>query len=105
MLSPNIHNDFHAHLRSILGIKLVNNLGFYLSVPSCFSSNKSKDLNYIVDKIGKATQIWKVKLLSFGGRKVLIKSIAQALPVYLMSCFQLPKKIYKDINKILANFW
>ncbi|XP_050207383.1 uncharacterized protein LOC126656807 [Mercurialis annua] len=40
-----------------------------------------------------------------GGREVLIKSIAMAIPVFAMSCFLLPKSLGKEINKILSNFW
>lgn len=36
---------------------------------------------------------------------MLLKSIATAIPIYVMTCFHLPKLFYKDINIIFANFW
>lgn len=40
---------------------------------------------------------WKAKLLLTGGKEALIKSVAQALPVYVMSIFKLSKKVIKRL--------
>jgi hypothetical protein len=38
------------------------------------------------------TNGWKEKLLSVGGKKILFKSAVQAIPMYAMSVFKIPKK-------------
>ena len=48
---------------------------------------------------------WKGKLLSIGGREILIKEVAQAVPTYTMSCFQLPKNLFKDLENMMRIFW
>ena len=48
---------------------------------------------------------WKEKLLSIGGREILIKLVAQVVPTYTMSCFQLPKTLCNDLERIMRNFW
>ena len=48
---------------------------------------------------------WKEKIISKAGREVLIKTVAQAIPIYSMSIFKLPKKVCDDINSVLAKYW
>lgn len=40
-----------------------------------------------------------------GGREVLIKSIAQAIPCYSMNCFRIPKKVIQILHQTIARFW
>lgn len=44
-------------------------------------------------------------ILSKAGKEVLIKAVAQAIPTYTMSLFQLPVGICEEINRSLARFW
>lgn len=60
---------------------------------------------YIVDKVKKVEQGWKQKHLTHGGKEVLLKSIALAMPIFSMNIFRLPKKICDEIIAILARFW
>ena len=48
---------------------------------------------------------WKEKLISKAGRKVLIKTMAQAIPTYSMSLFKLPKTLCDNINSSLTKYW
>jgi hypothetical protein len=43
--------------------------------------------------------------LSAGGKEVLIKSVAQAIPVYSMACFRLPRGLCEHINSLIRGFW
>ena len=55
----------------------------------------------IKEKVGKKLAGWKEKLLSIRGREIIIKAVAQAIPTYTMSCFQLPKSLYDDLEGIM----
>ena len=39
----------------------------------------------VKERVGKKLAGWKVKMLSMGGKEVLIKVVAQAVPTYTMS--------------------
>jgi hypothetical protein len=47
---------------------------------------------------------WKEKLLSMGGKEILIKSIAQVVPVCAMMVFKIPKNIYKGTTNAMSQF-
>lgn len=46
-----------------------------------------------------------LKWLSRGGKEVLIKTVAQALPNYTMSMFRIPQQLCTDLERILNKFW
>ena len=48
---------------------------------------------------------WKEKLLTPAGKEILIKSVAQAVPSYTMSCFLLPKKLCEELTGMIRQFW
>lgn len=50
-------------------------------------------------------QGWMEKCLSAGGKEVLIKSVAQAIPTYSMACFKLPRGLCEHINGLIRKFW
>jgi hypothetical protein len=43
--------------------------------------------------------------LSQGGKEVLIKAVAQALPTYIMGVFKLPFLVCDDLTRLIRNFW
>ena len=55
-------------------------------------------------KANKKLVGWKENLLSIGGKEVLIKIMAQAVPMYTMSCFLLPKTLCNDLERMMRNF-
>lgn len=59
----------------------------------------------IKDRIWKKFQGWKEKLFARAGKEVLIKSVAQAIPNYAMSCFKLPTTFCNEIESIISKLW
>jgi hypothetical protein len=53
--------------------------------------SKKQTFAYLKERVWKRIQEWKEKLLSKAVKDVLIKAIAQAIPTYAMSCFDLTK--------------
>ena len=66
--------------------------GKYLGLPSVIGKSKNQVFAEIKEKVGKKLSRWKEKMLSVGGKEVLIKAVTQAIPTYSMSCFATPKR-------------
>jgi hypothetical protein len=61
-----------------------------LGMPSDVGRSKYGAFQYLKERLWKKIQGWIVKILSAGGKEVLIKSVAQTVPIFSMSCFKLP---------------
>jgi len=105
IFSPNISMEFKKEFQSKLPIKISTSIKKYLGMPTYFGRSKEQDFNFIMDRIWKKLKGWKEKSLSFEGRAVLIRAVAQAIPTYIMSCFLLPKGICRRIEKAVCSFW
>ena len=79
--------------------------GKYLGLPMTIGRAKNLVFGNIKCKVNSKLQRWKQKLLSQGGKEVLVKAVIMAMPSYAMSCFRLPKGLCKDISRKVANFW
>jgi hypothetical protein len=77
----------------------------YLGLPSDVGKSKNGAFKYLKDRIWKKIQGWLELILSSGGKEVLIKSVAQAVLVYAMSCFKLPRGLCEHINTMIRKFW
>jgi ribonuclease HI len=77
----------------------------YLGLPVYMGRSRSRTFSYIKDRIWKRIQGWKEKLLSKAGKEILIKAVAQAMPTYAMSCFDLTKMLCDDISRMIARYW
>ncbi|KAH1256262.1 putative ribonuclease H protein [Glycine max] len=58
----------------------------------------------IIKKCERKLSKWKQKLLSFGGRVTLMKSILNSIPIYLFSFFRVPNKILDKLVRIQQRF-
>ena len=68
-------------------------------------NQKKKAFEHLKDRIWKRIQGWKEKMLSNAGKEVLIKAVAQAIPTYAMSCFEITKELCDDISAMICRYW
>lgn len=88
-----------------MGVQAVLGTGKYLSLPSMIGRNRTTVFSYIKDRVWQKINTWSSKCHSKAGREVMIKSVLQAIPSYIMSIFMLPSNIISTIEKMLNAFW
>lgn len=62
-------------------------------------------LAYIRDKMKSRISGWFARTLSLGGKELLLKPMAMALPVYAISCFTLSRSTCTSLSGVMAEFW
>jgi hypothetical protein len=77
----------------------------YLGMPTDVGNSSNGAFKYLKDRVWQKVQGWLELCLSSGGKEVLIKAVAQAVPTYSMSCFRLPRGLCQHIDGLLHNFW
>ena len=103
--SAGVHPQFLKQIKNQWGLKKVHQGVKYLGVPLFLSNSKKRDFSYVKDKLESKVSSWKCKNLSWMGRATLIKSVAEASPMYTMSAFQVPKGICDAMDGIVRRFW
>ena len=92
-------------MKQKFGAQIIQHHEKYLGLPLLVGKGKRKAFNRTKDQVGRKITSWKGKLLSNGGREILIKAVAQAMPTYTMSCFKLLKSLSQEMNSMMSNFW
>ncbi|XP_057444610.1 uncharacterized protein LOC130736850 [Lotus japonicus] len=104
-ISRNVPDNCFHELKQLLNVKAVESYDKYLGLPTIFGKSKSRIFHFVKDRVWKNLKGWKEKFLSRAGREVLIKSVVQAIPSYVMSCFILPDDLCADIDRMVSKFF
>ncbi|XP_049381369.1 ABC transporter G family member 25-like [Solanum stenotomum] len=89
---------------NILGCRIEKLPTVYLGMPL---GNNHKELviwDGIIEKTEKKLANWKSQYLSSGGRTILINSVLDSLPTYVMSLFPMPAKVEERLDKLRRDF-
>ena len=99
--SPNTSQDNKDEIFNILGPMQNSKHTKYLGLPSFIGRSKTQVFSILKERIGQKLAGLKGKLLSMGGKEILIKAMAQAIPMYTMSCFLLPQSLCDDLESMM----
>lgn len=66
---------------------------------------QKNELLKLKDCVQSRFEGWKSKLLSKAGTTMLIKLVLQAIMVYTMSTFKIPKGICERLDATIRHFW
>ncbi|XP_018463709.1 uncharacterized protein LOC108834892 [Raphanus sativus] len=94
-----------GRIKTVLGIEKEGGMDKYLGIPEIMKGSKIKLFSYLKERMNNKISGWHAKHLSQGGKEVLIKAVASALPVLPMSVYQLPKTVISGLSSEMARFW
>jgi hypothetical protein len=78
---------------------------FYLGMPTSVKRSLTATFNFLYNKIWKYLIGLSDRPMSRAGNETLLKAVIQAIPTFVMSCFQLPVATCDRIKSIIANRW
>ncbi|CAJ2662609.1 unnamed protein product [Trifolium pratense] len=103
--SRNLSLAAQEDLSRIMGVRQVLGTGNYLGLPSMIGRKKRDVFAFIKDRLWKRINSWRGRALSRAGKEVMIKSVLQAIPSYVMSIYLLPDATINEIERMLNSFW
>lgn len=77
----------------------------YLRIPIHYRSLLNKEWKSIEDRIEKKLGCWKGKLLSYGDRLTLINSVLTCMPMFMLSCLEIPVGVCKRLDFYRSRFF
>lgn len=103
--SKNCTQEMQSVLCQVLNIHKVALAEKYLGLPTEAGRSLSGLFEFLPAQIRGKIDGYTGREASCAGREVLIKSIAQAVPTYSMSCFLLPINTCNKMRSTIANYW
>jgi hypothetical protein len=101
----NSSREFQRFIASSVGISATKGYEKYLGLPTMVGRSKIQTFASIHSRVQKRLERRKKRFLSQAGNEILIKAVIQAIPMYSMSVFKLPKTLCKTLNSIISRFW
>jgi hypothetical protein len=92
-------------LKHVLGITSEALSERYLGLSTVVGRSKEGCFKNLRERSWGKVKGLKGQDMSKEGKSVLVKFVLQAVPAYTMSCFQLSKKLRKQLSSISSNFW
>ena len=99
--SPNTNNGTKGKVKTMFGAQVIKPHETYLGLPSLVGRSKSNTFAQLKQRVANKVSGWKEKILTPARKEVLIKSVAQAVPSYTMSCFLLPKNLCDELTRVI----
>lgn len=103
--SKNIDPLLEEDVKLVLGVVHSLDTDRYLGLPSLIGCSKRAVFMHLKDKIWNRIRAWHKLLLSKGGNKVLIKFVAQAIPLFCMNVFMLRVTLVDEVQRMINFFW
>ena len=97
--------DVASQVCGELAVNVTSDHGAYLGLPSCIGQNKKAVFQSIRDKVWQRLQGWNIRMLFRAGKEILLKTVAQTMPNYVMNVYLLPLDLCKELEIMMNSFW
>lgn len=106
VFSWNVPNSLKEKIMNLWGSNHQQQYEKYLGLSPFIGKVKRRAFVEIKGKLWQRLRLnsWKGNLLSQGGREILIKSVALAIPTFATRCFLFPKALCSELERLVAKF-
>ncbi|KAK1629097.1 hypothetical protein QYE76_003412 [Lolium multiflorum] len=105
LFGNNCQENNKSFVNNILGNLSVNFEEKYLGLPVPNGRMKNGKFEPIKERYKKKLNDWTEKYASSAAKEVLIKSVAQAIPLHAMSVFKFSVSLCEDLMRMTRKFW
>jgi hypothetical protein len=105
MFGPGCPQEVCDSVRQILQVQQEVFEDKYLGLPTPHGRMHKGRFQNLQQRLLKRMMIWGDGVPSQAGKETLIKSIAQAIPTYIMGIFKLPRAVCDDLTRMIRNYW
>lgn len=92
-------------IKQVLQMKQLQKDAIYHGAPLFLANVSTRDFKFLQERLEARLKGWRSKCLSWAGRCTMIKSVAQGLPTYTMSTFDVPSKVCEKLDTMTRRFW
>jgi hypothetical protein len=97
--------EMEASCTSLFGCNLGDYPFRYLGIPMHHRQLLNSEWSKVEERFQQKLSCWKAKYLSYGGRLVLLNSVLSSLPMFMMSFFDVPKGVLKNLDHFRFRFF
>ena len=105
LFSNNCTDEMKEVVRNELNIQKESLAEKYLGLPTNVGRQIIDSFQFIPTTVKGLIGGWCGREASCAGREILLKTVAQAVPTYSMSCFLLPVNTCNKMRTAIANYW
>lgn len=101
---PNVPRVKAQCLSRLCEVPLASELGIYLGVPIIHGRVTKNTYKHVIDRVLNKLASWKGKVLSYAGRRTLIQSTLNSIPIYTMQSALLLVSVCNRLDQCNLNF-
>lgn len=92
-------------IKEIMGFAEMEHDAIYLGNSFVFSRNKTKEFMKLKEKTIKQLEGWSSQTLLKVRKVAMIKNVVQAIPIYTMFTFKVPKGVCTAMDSAVRSYW